>query len=138
MLASVPSYAAAADPAPDARLVADLEIRVVQADPREKPYLYTELADKLTLLASRQMQTGDYEQAELTLQKVEACTARIESEISDKSKGLKKAEMMMHMTGRRLGDMLRVSTMELKPRLQNTIKRLNDAQNSLLAKMFEH
>lgn len=135
--ASMPCYAAI-DLTPDARLVADLELRAVQADPREKPYLYTELADKLTLMASRQVQNGDLDQAAATLEKVEACSARIESEISDKSKGIKKAEMLLHTTGRRLADMLRASPSDLKPRLQATLKRLNDAQNSLLSKMFEH
>jgi hypothetical protein len=135
--ASMPCHAAI-DLTPDARLVADLEIRAVQANPREKPYLYTELADRLTMMASRQIQNGDLDQAAATLEKVETCSARIESEISDKSKGMKKAEMLMHATGRRLSDLLRVSPSDLKPHLQAALKRLNDAQNILLSKMFEH
>ena len=135
MLLTVSARGSDIVPAIDMHLVADLEQRAGAADRREQAFLYAELADKMTLLASRQIADGELEKAEETLHKLEACTAKMESNFAQ-SKSLKKTEIMLHMTHRRLNDMARAASYDMKPHVQDALKRLNAAQTSLLAVLF--
>lgn len=128
---------AAAPPivAVDAQLLTDLEHRALTANVKEQALLYAELADKMTLLASRQIADGQIEEAEATLEHMEACTAKMESNLQQ-SKSLKKTELLLHATNRRLSDMVRAAGMDLKPHVQSALKRLDAAQTSLLALIF--
>ena len=120
---------------PDTHMMADLEQRAMMANPREQTLLYADLADKMTLLASRQIADGEIENAEATLQKLELCTAKMESNLQQ-SKSLKKTELLLHTTNRRLTDMARAASSEVKPHVQTALQRLNAAQASLLVAIF--
>ncbi len=138
VLLTMPVRAAAGDPPPstfDLHAVADLELRANAANPKEQAFLYADLADKMTLLASHQMAEGEIEKAQETLKHLEACTAKMESNFQQ-SKSLKKTEMLLHMTNRRLTDMTRAASYDMKPQVQEALKRLNSAQTSLLAVIF--
>ncbi len=138
MLVTIPMCAAVGDPPPtafDLHVVADLELRAGTANPKEQAFLYADLADKMTLLASHQMAEGELDKAQETLKHLEACTAKMESNFQQ-SKSLKKTEMLLHMTNRRLTDMTRAASYEMKPQVQEALKRLNSAQTSLLAVIF--
>ena len=89
----------------------------------------------MTLLASHQMADGEIEKAQETLKHLEDCTAKMESNFQQ-SKSLKKTEMLLHMTNRRLTDMTRAASYDMKPQVQEALKRLNSAQTSLLAVIF--
>ena len=130
--------AASGDSVVDPSALASLEQRANEAAPREKPYLYTQLADRLTVLAAAQLHSGEPEQAVATLEKVEACTQQIDAQVDVKSKDLKKAEMRLRETQRRLHDLARSVSGDLKTRLQETLKRINATQRSLLAVLFSH
>ncbi len=119
----------------DMHLVADLEQRALSGKPAEQAFLYADLADKMTLLASHQIAEGQIEEAEATLVKLEACTARMETNFQQ-SKSLKKTELLLHMTNRRLTDMVRAASYDMKPHVQSALQRLNVAQNALLALIF--
>ena len=137
-LVTLPLRAAAGDPPAvpfDLHLMADLELRAGAANPKEQAYLYADLADRMTLLADRQIADGEVEKAGETLKKLEAYTAKMESNFQQ-SKSLKKTEMMLHLTNRRLTDMARVASADVKPQVQQALKRLNSAQTSLLAVIF--
>ena len=138
VFAALPMRAAAGDPLPgalDLHMVADLELRAGAANPKEQAFLYADLADKMTLLASHQMADGEMEKAQETLKHLEACTAKMESNFQQ-SKSLKKTEMLLHMTNRRLTDMTRAASYDMKPQVQEALKQLNSAQTSLLAVIF--
>ncbi len=89
----------------------------------------------MSVLAGKQLADGEVEEAEATLDRMEACTAKIESNFQQ-SKSLKKTELLLHMTNRRLSDMVRAAGMDAKPHVQSALKRLNTAQTSLLAIIF--
>ncbi len=132
---SVRAYAASGAEVLDAQALTSLEQRASSANIREQALLYAELADKMTLLAGKQIADGQVEEAEQTLVKIEACTAKMESGLQQ-SKSLKKTELLLHMTNRRLSDMVRAASMDVKPHVQDALKRLNTAQSSLLALIF--
>ncbi len=138
LLGTLPTVAASPLTPPDGidlHLVADLEQRAMAAKPAEQAFLYADLADKMTLLASHQIAAGELEEAEATLVKLEGCTARMETNFQQ-SKSLKKTELLLHNTNRRLTDMVRAASYDMKPHVQSALLRLNAAQNALLALIF--
>jgi hypothetical protein len=139
MMAAAPLAARAADNFVmlDTSVIASLQLRAQQASPREQVQLYADLADKISQLASKQIADGQEEQAQSTLHQLEACTAELESGLHRDSKGLKKTEMLLHTTNRRLTDLVRSASGDLKPIVQSALKRLDRAQNALLSAVFE-
>ncbi len=122
----------------DASAIASLQLRAQQASPREQVQMYADLVDKISLLASREIAEGEFEKAEATLHQLEACTAQIESGLQRDSKGLKKTEVLLHTTRRRLTDLVRSASGEMKPMVQNAVSKLDHAQTALLGAVFEH
>ena len=135
--AAIPRVANAASGAEaiDSHTLSELERRALTANAKEQAFLYADLADKMSVLAGKQLADGEVEEAEATLDRMEACTAKMESNFQQ-SKSLKKTELLLHMTNRRLSDMVRAAGMDAKPHVQSALKRLNTAQTSLLAIIF--
>jgi hypothetical protein len=121
----------------DAQMIATLQIRAQQAAPREQVQLYADLADKISLLVTREIAEGDEEKAQAALQQLEACTAEIESGLHRDSKGLKRTELLLHTTNRRLADLVRSASGDMKPVVASALKRLDQAQTTLLSAVFE-
>ena len=121
----------------DAATIASLQLRAQQASPREQVQMYADLADKISLLATREIAEGEEEKAVATLHELEACTAQLESGLQRDSKGLKKTEMLLHTTNRRLTDLVRSASGDMKPMVQSALKRLDKAQTALLSAVFE-
>ncbi len=69
---TVPAHAAAsADEAiPTPEVLAQLELRAAQADPREQVFLYTQLVHTMTQKAGKEIADGDTDAAAATLKKV--------------------------------------------------------------------
>ena len=140
LLMSLPPVARASDSPVviDSSLIASLQLRAQQASPREQVQMYAELVDKISLLASRQVADGEMEKAEETLHQLETCTTQMETNLQHDSKGLKKTEMMLHNTHRRLADLVRSASGDMKPMVQSAVGRLEHAQTTLLSAVFEH
>src|ERR1700710_2092917 len=102
--ASLSAHAADTPLMIDASLIASLQLRAQEASPREQVQMYADLVDKISLLASKEVADGELEKAEATLHQLETCTAQIESGLQRDSKGLKKTELLLHNTHRRLTD----------------------------------
>ena len=122
----------------DSSLIASLQMRAQQASPREQVQMYADLVDKISLLASREVADGEMDKAEATLHQLEACSAQIESNLQRDSKGLKKTELLLHNTHRRLTDLVRSASGDMKPVVQSAVSRLDHAQTTLLSAIFEH
>jgi hypothetical protein len=139
LLMAVPYVAHAADSVVvDPSLIASLQLRAQQASPREQVQIYADLVDKISLLASQEVADGETEKAEATLHQLEACTAQMETNLQRDSKGLKKTEMLLHNTHRRLTDLVRSASGDMKPMVQSAVSRLDHAQTTLLSAIFEH
>jgi hypothetical protein len=122
----------------DSSLIASLQLRAQQASPREQVQMYADLVDKISLLASKEVADGEIEKAELTLHQLEACTAQMETNLQRDSKGLKKTELLLHNTHRRLADLVRSASGDMKPMVQSAVSHLDHAQTTLLSAIFEH
>ena len=137
LCAFIPAHAAAPIVLLDEAAIASLELHAQQATPRDQVQLYADLTDKISLLAAKQIAEGELEKAEITLRRLEACTAQIEAGLQRDTKNLKKTEVLLHTTHRRLTDLAR-SAGDIKPSVQSAVASLDHVQTALLAAVFEH
>ncbi len=134
----LPARAASGALPVDTAVIASLQLRAQQASPREQVQLYADLVDKISLLASREIADGELDKAEATLHQLESCTAQIESGLQRDSKNLKRTEMLLHDTHRRLTDLVRSASGDMKPMVQSAVAHLEHVQTALLSAVFEH
>jgi hypothetical protein len=123
---------------PDPQALSQLELRAQQANPRDQCFLYAELVHTMTELAGKEMLEGDIERASATLKRVEHYAQLIHMGLANDTKRLKNAEMLMHHTTHRLGDMAHAASSEDRETLQATLKQLNQVQDELLTQVFKH
>lgn len=122
----------------DPSLIASLQLRARQAAPREQVQMYADLADKISLLVGKQLSDGDEDKAQTTLRLFESCAAELETGLQHNSKNLKRTEVLLHATHRRLSDMVRSAPGDIKPLVQSAVTRLDRVQTTLLSAVFEH
>jgi hypothetical protein len=132
------AYAGFNENLPDSQTLSQLEIRAQQANPRDQCFLYTELVHTMTELAAKQLLDGDADAASATLKKVEHYAQLIHLGLSSDTKRLKNAEMLMHHTAYRLGDLVRAASSEDRPVLTATLKQLDQVQTEILLQLFSH
>jgi hypothetical protein len=132
------AYAGFNENLPDSQTLSQLEIRAQQANPRDQCFLYTELVHTMTELAAKQLLDGDADAASATLKKVEHYAQLIHLGLSNDTKRLKNAEMLMHHTAYRLGDLVRAASSEDRPVLTATLKHLDQVQTEILLQVFSH
>lgn len=123
---------------PTEQMINDLEQRAEQARPQEQCFFYAELVHKSTELAGMQMLAGDTEHATATLHRVERYADRIHMEMSNDSKRLKNAELLMHHTTLRLNSYVNSASVDDRVILQSTLKRLDQVQSELMMAVFRH
>lgn len=122
----------------DPALIASLQMRAEHASPREQVQIYADLVDKISQLVSREIADGEEEKAQSTLHQLETCAAGLETGLQRDSKGLKRTEMLLHTTHRRLSDLVRSASGDMKPLVQSAVNRLDRVQTALLSAVFEH
>ena len=132
------AYAGFNENLPDSQTLSQIEIRAQQANPRDQCFLYTELVHTMTELAAKQLLDGDADAASATLKKVEHYAQLIHLGLSNDTKRLKNAEMLMHHTAYRLGDLVRAASNEDRPVLTATLKHLDQVQTEILLQVFSH
>jgi hypothetical protein len=135
---TVPSRAAAAEEAiPTPEVLAQLELRASQANPREQAFLYTELVHTMTAKAGKEISDGETEEAAATLKKVNVYAHLIHINLARDTKRLKNAEMLMHSTTYRLGQYLHLVSGDDKVTVQDTLKQLDMVNDELLSQVFK-
>jgi hypothetical protein len=86
--------------------LAMLKAKADQAQPRDGCYLYAELVSQMTDSAGQQFNSGDSGQALETLKMVQRYVEKIHMGVSDDSKKLRDAELLMRRTSFRLKGIL--------------------------------
>jgi hypothetical protein len=119
-----------------ATALAALHIKADQAQPRDRCFLYAELVSQMTDLAGKQFKSGEFGQASQTIQLVQRYTEKIHAGVSDNSKKLRDAELLMQHASFRLKGILSTATYEDRPALEVTLKQLNEVQSELLMQVF--
>jgi len=132
-----PLRAASADSSmPDQQSIEALEARADQAQPREQCFLYSQVVQQMTELSIRQYQSGEVVKATGLLQQIQRIVKKIHLSVNDDDKRLKNAELMLSHTAFRLGEMLRASSVEDRPLVEQTLSQVTDAKNAALMQVF--
>jgi hypothetical protein len=120
-----------------ATALAVLHAKADQAPPRDRCFLYAELVSQMTDLAGKQFHSGESGQASQTLQLVRRYAEKIHEGVTDDSKKLRDAELLMRRASFRLKGILSAATYEDRPTLEVTLEQLNEVQSELLMQVLK-
>jgi hypothetical protein len=113
-----------------------LAAKASQARPREQCFLYAELVHEMTEFSLRQYAAGDVEKASGLLKQIQQLAHKIHLSVADDNKRLKNAEILLRHTSFRLTEMLRSSSFEDRPLVEETLAQVNQAQNDAMLQVF--
>jgi hypothetical protein len=136
--AAAHSAATADEAIPTPDVIAQLELRAAQANPREQVFLYTQLVHTMTQKAGKEIADGDTDEAAATLKQVDKYAHLIHVNLARDAKKLKDAEELMHNTTYRLAQVLHLVSGQDKAAVQETLKQLNQVNDEILAQVFTH
>lgn len=122
---------------PDEQTIAALEAKASQAQPREQCFLYAQLVQQMTELSVRQYASGNVANAQGLLKRIQALAAKIHLSLARNDKRLKNAEIMLSNTSFRLKEMLNASDYDDRPLVQQTLAKVNDAQDEAMLQVFQ-
>jgi hypothetical protein len=114
-----------------------LRVKADQAQPRDKCFLYAELVSRMTDLAGQQFNSGNAEEASETLNLERQYTEKIHLGVTDDSKKLKEAELLVQHTIFRLKNILRETSYDDRPDLEATLEKLDQVQVQLMMQVFK-
>ena len=126
------------EPLTDTAMLAAMEAKAAQAEPRERCFLYTELLHEWTEFAGRSLAAGDTEAAATAMQHADNSAVHLKEAIRHDSKRLKNAELLLEHSVHRLSDMLRVSPQEQHEAMQAVLHHVSSVHDDLLAAVFAH
>lgn len=134
---SLPLYASNPDEKPfDQDSIAALQAKILQAQPKEQCFLYTELLHEMTEVSVKQYSTGEDEKAHALLKQVQDLAHKIHLSLSDDNKRLKNAQILLRHTAFRLNEMMHNSSLEDRPFLAETLAQVNKAQDEAMLQVF--
>lgn len=131
-------YAASKDEVPSPAVLAELEQRASQANPREQCFLYTQVVHAIVEKAGKELADGDTQQANATLKLASQYAHLIQTSIVKDTKRLKNAEELMHHTTYKLGQYLHLVSPDDKPTVQATLTQLDRVNDDMLNQVFSH
>jgi len=124
------------DKIPDQQSINALEARLSQAPPRDLCFLYAELVHQMTEFSLRQYASGDVENANRLLLRIQQFANKIHLSVTDDNKRLKNTEILLRHTAFRLNEMLHNSSYEDRPLVQQTLAQVNQAQSEAMMQVF--
>lgn len=137
-LVAVPqAFAGNPDKILDNQELTALAVKAQQATPKDQCYLYAELVRAMSDRASQQMNSGDDSAAAASLRAIVEYTGRIHSDISQKSKRLRDAQIMMRYTAFRLKELMKNASLENQPVFESTLKQLDQVQSQMMLAVFQ-
>lgn len=137
-LTAVPSaFAASTEKSLGAEELTALANRAEQATPKDRAYLYAQLVSAMTEVASKQMDSGNSSDASASLKAIQEYTAKIHSDLSNNSRKLKDAQIMMRRTAFRLKELMREASLSDQPTFESTLKQLDQVQSQMMLAVFQ-
>lgn len=132
-----PAFAGNQDKVPDTQELAAMAAKAEQATPRERCYLYAKLVRAMTEVAGQQLDQGDVSDASISLKTIQNYAAKIHVDLTDHSKKLKDAQIMVRRTAFRLKELMMSGGLAEQPVLQATLTQLNQVQSQMMLAVFQ-
>ena len=137
-LAAIPqAFAADTDKSLDMQELTALAAKAERATPKDQCYLYAELVQSMSVLARQQLDNGQTAQASASLKAIQAYTAKIHTGITDKSRKLKDAQIMMRRTAFRIKELMMSASLDDQAAFQSTLKQLDQVQSQMMLAVFQ-
>jgi hypothetical protein len=124
------------DKIPNQQSIHALEARANQAQPREQCYLYAELVQQMTEFSLREYAAGNVNAADIMLKQIQQLAHKIHLSLAEDDKRLKNAEILLRQTSFRLTEMLRSSSYEDRPLVEQTLAQVNQARDEAMMQVF--
>lgn len=138
VLVSVPTaFAGNNDEVPDQQKLAELTAKAEQAKPRDRCYLYAKLVSAMTRVAGQQLDDGDVSAASVSLKAIQDYTSKIHVDLTDHSKKLKDAQIMMRRTAFRLKELMKGGSVNEQPAFEATLKQMDRVQSQMMLAVFQ-
>lgn len=137
-LVSLPqAFAANTDKIPDEQELTALEAKADQATPKDQCYLYAKLVRDMADVTGQQMDAGNESGAHASLKAIQRYTEKIRAEITEHSKKLKDAQIMMRRTAFRLQELMRGASLNDQSAFQSTLKQMDQVQSQMMLAVFK-
>lgn len=120
----------------DQQSINALQVKILQAQPREQCFLYAELVHEMTEFSVHQYAAGDGDKAVVLLKQVQELAHKIHLTMADDNKRLKNAQILLRHTAFRLTEMLHSSNLEDQPLVAATLAQVNQAQDEAMMQVF--
>jgi cell division septum initiation protein DivIVA len=117
--------------------IAALQAKIPQAQPKEQCFLYAELIHQMTELSLRQYAAGNVDKASDLLKQIQQLAHKVHLSVADDNKRLKNAEILLRHTAFRLTEMLRSSSYEDQPLVEQTLSQVNQAESEAMLQVFK-
>jgi len=136
-LVSVPPAFAGSSDDLDPQQISALAAKAEQATPKDRCYLYAKVVSAMTDLAGRQMNDGSPSEVAKSLKAIQNYASRIRTDLTDHSKKLKDAQIMMRRTAFRLTELMRGGSVNEQPDFQATLNQVNQVQSQMMLAVFQ-
>jgi hypothetical protein len=120
----------------DQQTIDALEAKLLQAPARDQCFLYAELVHQMTEVSLKQYAAGDVDKATGMLKQIQQFAHKIHLSVAGNDKRLKNAEILLRHTAFRLNEMLHSSSFEDRPLVEQTLARVNEAENEAMMEVF--
>ena len=138
VLTGIPTaLAASTEKILDTQELSALAARAEQATPKDQCYLYAQLVSAMTQLASKQMNDGKDSDASASIKAIQTYTAKIHLDVTNNSRKLKDAQIMMRRTAFRLEELMKNASLSDQPIFETTLKQLNQVQSQMMLAVFQ-
>ena len=122
---------------PNEQSIEALEARAEQARPQEQCFLYAELVQQMTELSVNQYEAGEVVKADGLLKRIQSLAAKIHLTLTRNDKRLNNVQILLSKTAFRLNQMLHSSSFDDRPLVEQTLSRVNDAQDEAMMQVFQ-
>jgi galactokinase len=137
-LAGIPmAFAANTDRIPNMQELAAMAVKAEHATPKDRCYLYAELVSAMTELAGQQMNAGDVSDASASLKAIQQYTTKMHVDLTENSRKLKDAQIMMRHTAFRLKELMMNASLNEEPTFESTLKQLDQVQSQMMLAVFQ-
>lgn len=130
-----PAFAGSSDL--DPQQISALAAKAEQATPKDRCYLYAKVVSAMTDLAGRQMNDGSPSEVAKSLKAIQNYASRIRTDLTDHSKKLKDAQIMMRRTAFRLAELMKGGSVNEQSDFQATLNQVNQVQSQMMLAVFQ-
>ena len=120
----------------DQQSIDALQVKILQAQPREQSFLYAQLLHEMTEFSLHQYTAGEDQKAAGLLKQVQNLAHKIHLSMADDNKRLKDTQILLRHTAFRLTEMLHNSSLDDQPLVAETLAQVNQAQDEAMMQVF--